>query len=284
MKFLKYFFGANTAILVIALLTTTHFTSCIKSLSDTVSVHDTITITDTVTDTLCHFNEGLVAFYPFTNGSLADESGNGNDIVSNSAVVTSDRNGVSNNAYLFDGSTSFMRVANSTSLSPTHAISIVAVVKPNDFYRGTCHHNEILSKGSPDPVQGFYTMRITDPFGHCYDPADTTKEFFIGGYGDNIPQGASAGIAGDTSYVHAGNWYTAVYTYDGHESKIYVNGILVGIQQKTVPFTPNNQDLFIGRHEDDAYPYFFNGVIDEIRIYDRALCECEVTKIGSVIK
>ena len=47
--------------------------------------------------------DGLVAWYPF-NGNVNDESGNGNDGVSDGAALTADRDGNLNSAYAFDGS------------------------------------------------------------------------------------------------------------------------------------------------------------------------------------
>ncbi len=276
MKILKYFFGLNIIGALFFLSFTTHLTSCIKEI-----VHDTLLVKDTITvrDTVCHVNVGMVAHYTFDNGSLLDQSGNNNNITFSNAVATADRFGKNNNAFLFDGNSAYMKVPNSSSLNPTTAISIVAIVKVNDFYRGTCHENQIIGKGYPDEVKGLYLMRITDPFGHCYEEADTTKEFFWGAYGDNIPEGSASGVISDTNYIQTGKWYTVVYTYDGHESRIYVNGNLEKIEQKKVPFTPTDTDLYIGRNYYPDYPYWFNGVIDEIRIYNRALCECEVDQI-----
>src|SRR5450631_2802647 len=84
-------------------------------------------------------SNGLVAWYSFNGGSLKDGSGNGNDIVSNNAVATSDRFGHANNAFLFNGTTSFMRVANSPSLNPSGVITMMAIIRINGFNTGSCH-------------------------------------------------------------------------------------------------------------------------------------------------
>ena len=52
---------------------------------------------------------GLVGWWPF-NGNANDESGNGNNGTVNGATFTTDRNGASNNAYNFDGQSSFIEV------------------------------------------------------------------------------------------------------------------------------------------------------------------------------
>ena len=212
---------------------------------------------------------GLVAYYNFDGGSLNDGSGMGNNIVFNNAVKTPDRHGVADNAYLFDGSTSYMTVKNSTSLNPGK-ITIFAIVKVNGFYVGTCSGNQILSKGYPYDIQGFYSMQFFDYNNGCGVP-NTSNETFGGSFGDDYPQGAAAGAVVVSDKVATGQWYYLAFTYDDSTANFYINGQLKVSVVKTVPFTPNAMDLFIGKHENPPYPYYFNGVIDEIRIYNRAL-------------
>lgn len=284
---LKVLFGSGVVFGVVSLFSSIHLTSCTKETvhdTTTVTVHDTITKIETDTliqiDTVCRLRLGLVAHYNFKNGSLLDLTDNHNDIIDYSATPTEDIKGEPDNAFLFDGAHDFMRVANSSSLNP-HNITLMARVKVNGFYQGTCHFSDLISKGSTDYVNGFYVLRIADPYGHCFDLPDETKEFFVGGFGDNDVQGAAAGVMGDTSYIQKGRWYTVVYTYDGSTSKIYVNGKLKNEAAKAVTSSGNNNDLFIGRHEDASFPYYFNGIMDEVRIYDRAVNakEAEVLSI-----
>lgn len=53
---------------------------------------------------------GLVGYWPF-NGNANDESGNGNNGSNNGATLTTDRNGVANQAYSFDGN-DFIQTSN----------------------------------------------------------------------------------------------------------------------------------------------------------------------------
>ncbi len=282
MKFLRLLVGGHLLGIFFLLGTTPHLVSCTKETKyDTVLIRDTLVITDTITrvDTICNLKAGMVAYYNFDDGSLQDGSGFNNHIVFNSATPTTDRFGNANGAYLFDGSSSYMRATNSASLSP-QKITLVAIVKVNDFYQGTCHANQIFGKGYPDPVLGYYNLRFMDTYSDCYAPVNQNKQFFIGTYGDDIPQGTASFAGIDTSLITKETWYTVVYTYDGEQSKLYVNGELKHSQQKAVTFTANPFDLLIGRHQDPEYPYWFNGVIDELRIYDRALCACEIDQIN----
>jgi len=103
---------------------------------------------------------------------------------------------------------------------------------------------------------------------------DTSIEQFYGAYGDNVPQGSDANsltLTNLNTKAQIGQWYNVVFTYDGALAKIYINGALQETAAKTVTFTPNNFDLYIGSSSNPTFPFYFNGVIDEIRIYNRAL-------------
>jgi concanavalin A-like lectin/glucanase superfamily protein len=265
-------------------------TSCSKNTTvhdtTTVIVTDTVTIKDTVTiiDTLNSISDGLVAYYNFNGGNLNDSSGNNNNIFFNNATLTVDRFGNPNNAYLFDGSTSYMQVKNSTSINPNN-ITLFAIVKVYGFNEAECHGNQILSKGYPYTANGFYSLNffaINNGSPVCSATVDTTQEVFTGSYGDDNPQGSNAGIAGisssDSVWVQKNQWYTIAYTYDGSTAKFFVNGALAYSIPNThaITFTPNSNDLFIGKHENPLFQYYFNGVIDEVRIYNRAITNQEI--------
>ncbi len=291
MKLLKFVLPGFLAILAFISFSTS-ITSCSKKTvtvhdTTTIIVRDTVTIQDTVVinDTLGNLSDGLVAYYNFNNGNLNDSSGNGNNITFNNATLTADRFGNANNAYLFDGSTSYMEIKNSTSLNPTNNITIYAIVKVYGFNEASCHGNQILSKGYPYNTNGFYNLAFfaaNNGIGGCSPTVDTTQELFDGSYGDDNPQGSNAGVAGnstaDSIWVQKYQWYTLVYTYDGATAKFYVNGALAKKidYPSGIPFTPNSNDLFIGKHENPAFPYFFNGVIDEVRIYNKAITDQQV--------
>src|ERR1017187_5394463 len=52
---------------------------------------------------------GLVAYYPF-NGNANDASGNGNNGTVYGATLTTDRFGISNSAYCFNGTSHYIEV------------------------------------------------------------------------------------------------------------------------------------------------------------------------------
>ena len=284
MKYVKLLFLA-VIVLPFLVFTSAPLSSCQKSVNDTITVykHDTTVIvkTDTVNhnDTVYDITSGLVAYYNFNSGSLHDSSGYGNDIIFNNAAPTADRFGHANNAYLFDGSSSYMQVHNSPSLNPDN-ITLYAIVKVNGFYAGKCSGNNILVKCSTDEVDGFYVLCFFDTTNACtLAPPNPQTEIAYGSYGDNIPNGSASGAGDKSSAVQTGVWYKFAFTYDGITARFYVNGVLKSSVAKMLPFTDNPYDLFIGRENDATYPYWFNGVIDEIRIYNRALPQQAISQL-----
>ncbi len=267
MKVLKSVFGTVLILFLLLVSLSSTVLSCTKTENQydtTIDVtRDTIITKDTVYD----LTDGLVAYFNFNGGTLKDSSGLHNDIVLNSATMTTDRFGNANNAYLFDGTSSYMTVKNASSLNPDN-ISLFAIVKVNGFYTGSCDGNQVLSKGYPYNTSGFYAMQFFDYSSNCGVPAtNINNETFSAYYGN----GAGASVSADSVIIKTGTWYYLTYTYDGTTAKFYINGVLKDSVNQTAAFTPNNNDLFIGKHENPPYPYFFNGVIDEIRIYNKAL-------------
>jgi len=254
-----------------------NMSSCKKEVvTDTVYVKDTIRIVDSSSCSCYDLTDGLVAYYNFNNGTLNDSSGNSNHIILNSgAVKTADRYGRANNAYLFDGSSNYMKAANSVSLNPAKAITLMATIKPKGFYSANCVNNQVFGKGWNDFINGFYALRFYSLAG-CQNAVDTSREIFYGAYGD---LSGRTGATDSSTYVHTNKWYNVVYTYGDGQCNIYVDGVLKKTLAQAGAFTANDQELFIGKHGDPQYPYYFNGAIDEIRIYNKVLCAAAVKQL-----
>ena len=263
----------------IVLVSTAPFGSCTKTktihdtttkiIKDTINTVDTLRIRDTVVSCNCNLRDGLVAYYNFNGGNLNDSSGFHNNIFFNSATLTTDRFGKANNAYLFNGSSSYMQIKNSQSLNPD-SVTLFAIVKANGFYTGPCADNEIINKGGGH-LNGFYGIGFYDFAANCGTP-NLNHESFGGSFGDNPYDGAAPYAGTDTVLVKTGQWYYVALTYDGHTTKMYINGQLKDSKTRSGPFTPNATDVYLGATSSSSFPYYLNGVIDEVRIYNRALC------------
>ena len=77
------------------------------------------------------------------------------------------------------------------------------------------------------------------------------------------------------------NWIQLVGTYDGRVMSYYTNGTLAVQANVTGPIAVNNEPLAIGENFDDNSDYF-NGDIDDVRIYNRALSGDEVSQLYAI--
>ena len=215
-----------------------------------------------------NLNLGLRAYYPFS-GNANDVSGNNNNPAFNNATLTADRFGNTNSAYHFNGTSSYMRIPNSASLNMGTQMSIAAWVKPTGFYTGPCANNMLMAKGDGDYLAGSYSLRFADEINGCNTPTNTSNEHFYG----------PAPVA-STPVVQLNQWYSVVCTNDGVTAKIYVNCVLKASGSIGSPSFTTTFDLYFGRMNDAQYPYWLNGDLDEVRIYNRALNQAEVNVLG----
>ena len=91
-----------------------------------------------------------------------------------------------------------------------------------------------------------------------------------------------AAVSTSTSTWTPDTWYHLASTFDGTNLKIYVNGVLESTTTNSTPFTlaTNNRDLLIGKTygsqmaggSDES----FDGLIDDLRIYNTALSDSEI--------
>jgi hypothetical protein len=214
-----------------------------------------------------NLSKGLMAYYPF-NGNAKDATDHDNDPVFNNASLTADRKGNAKSAYHFNGSSSYMKIPNSRSLNFRNSISIVAWVRVDGFYKGTCHGNRIIMKADQDYANGNYMLTYDDNLSshqqNCFQkkPSESRQNF----YAPNVRTDEKR-----AHYIEKGKWYLLVYTCDANKAKIYINCVLEAQGPANHISFVNEYDLFFGKMNNAQYPYWFNGDLDEIRIYNRAL-------------
>ena len=210
---------------------------------------------------------GLVGWWPF-NGNANDESGNGNNGTVNGATLTADRNGTANSAYSFDGKTSFISTPNISSLNGTSQFSMSAWVKVLGFNSNTnCNlgcAQYIISRAN-DVTNGAFQLAIVQ--GTYYNFYSNINSF--GTYSPSPTQ------------IPQTNWHFAVVTYNGSNVKLYVDNILVKTLSYSTPLGNSTAEILFGKHINTSYPYFVNGLIDDIAIYNRALTQEEITALYS---
>jgi hypothetical protein len=200
---------------------------------------------------------GLVGHYSFT-GDAADASTYANDGTVQGAVLTTDRFGTANSAYEFDGVDDDIVINSYANMSPTEALSVGAWIKTNS------------SVGAP-PI--YDRLETGDGFGLRLNDAGNLRLTINGGVMSDVI--STTNVADDV-------WHCVVGTYDRNAGmlKVYVDGVLEGTEFSTefIDYMPEPRNGIGGIA---FVPIFFNGSIDEVRIYERALTLAEVGQMCS---
>lgn len=79
--------------------------------------------------------------------------------------------------------------------------------------------------------------------------------------------------------IALGSWTHLALSYDGAVRRGYVNGFRFA--SDTLALLADGGEILIGCDQDNAAPFgFFQGDLDDLRIYDRALGEAEIADLG----
>jgi Concanavalin A-like lectin/glucanases superfamily len=199
---------------------------------------------------------GLVAYYPF-DGNVNDYSENTNNGVIHGSGVsfTSDRFGKPLAAVTFNADgVSYVSVARNQSFESTPITVSAWIIKPSI----TSDYQSVISMGEYN--LGTNDLNINFNFQNNLEFNVYREQLFI------QPQ---YGIF---------NHYVVVYS--GFNEKVYKDGVFVG-QTDPHAFTTRPAslgDLCFGRSSrETTFGYFwFNGSIDDVRLYNRALSDAEV--------
>ena len=209
-----------------------------------------------------------------------DDSANGHGGTVNGATPTEDRFGNANGALLFDGSNDYIDVSHHADLTPANAMTISAWFKPNSFNLGTMSWPAILKKVSDAGMSG-YSMEI----GQVWEGTPKVDVIVNSAAGNESTHNAyPVGI--DTWYFLAG-----VYEYDSNadESTLttFCGSDSQSLQSRATtfdgPLMHSDANLNIGR---DNYltgsSRHFNGIIDDVRIYNEALTSEQVNALYTI--
>jgi len=92
----------------------------------------------------------------------------------------------------------------------------------------------------------------------------------------NLGRHGGGNFNGNTQ-VTTNKWYFITGIINGANSKIYINGQLDGTG--TVDVKPSAGDLLIGGLSVGATTPYFDGIVDEVRIYNRVLSDDEIMRL-----
>ena len=190
--------------------------------------------------------------------TAADSSVFGNDGTLPDMTGNEWTNGIVGGALEFDGTNDYVSVPSSSSLQLTSALTMAGWIKADSWGSGT-DVDIIARKGEDNPNN--YQLAIADGLATLY-----------------LDDGDGSGYRGDT-LLNTGQWYHVAATWDGTTVRVYVDGVLDN----------DPPDSRGGTIDTDTRPFYIggrsgadllDGILDDIRIYNRALSEAEIKNVA----
>jgi len=81
-----------------------------------------------------------------------------------------------------------------------------------------------------------------------------------------------------TTVTTVGEWYHVAGVYDGSEIKLYVNGVLEASSAHSGPMSTTNDNFYIGV-DATTWVEFFNGSVEELSVWSKALTESQIQTV-----
>jgi len=200
---------------------------------------------------------GMIAHWKFDEGqgSIAyDSAGNNHGAVYGAQWTTGKLDG----ALDFDGFNDYVDCGNNASLDITAKVTITVWVKTNDA--GNFQHNPYVAKGDRSYAIKHYM--------------DNSLQFFI-----YDGEWKVVWFPVDSSFN--GVWHHLVGTYDGSSLKLYIDGQLRNTTAHVGSIASSGYSVNIGRNA-QATDRFYDGLLDEVAIYNRALSASEIQGLYSM--
>lgn len=225
---------------------------------------------------------GLVAYYPFT-GNANDVSGNGNNGVVNGATLTNDIIGNSNAAYTFNGTSNNIGLPQPfLGGAQVNTFSFFVRFKPN----GSPSGNNVYNIWGKSFFWGEVNLVMT-------------SNNSISIVWANSNGGNTYSVGQQINSFNQNSWINAVITFENSLIKIYIDGVLVNVNNyqssqgggsisttnvnSLCNFAQDANSSKIGsRITSGQTGNYFNGIIDDFGVWNRALNQSEINNLTYV--
>ena len=196
-----------------------------------------------------------------SDGNANDSVGSLNGTLTNGATATS--TGVNGSAFQFDGVDDYVQVGTSSSLAMTNMFTVETWIYPNNTTGGDFM---IFNR------EGEYELARVGSTGEIrWAIANSSNTWFFTGTGYNAP---------------ANTWTHLALTFDNGTVKLFANGVQVysgTISSSTIgDANPALNEFRIASRQNTSGTDYFQGKIDDLAIYRRALTATEISTIYRV--
>ena len=225
-----------------------------------------------------NLENNLLAFYPFSNGSILDISGNGHHLTNNTNASSGvDRGGNANCAYTFDnqsGNAEFISTTSTNFLNNLDELSISLWYRADSLLSNQTVFESLVSRDSvlscPNRY-GQWSLSLYD----CRKPV-------FGSINSVWAQNMTNFDCQQETSLRTNIWthLTATYNSNTLETKLYVNGVLQSTDSGVANCgsgTVSIQDigdLILGKQ--------YSGSLDDVMLFNKILDQTEIDEIANL--
>lgn len=212
--------------------------------------------------------EGTTGHYKFEDNAN-DSSPSGNNATNYNGTYVTGKNALLGKALSLNGTTAYAQIAHNSSLefgAPSNAFTVAAWIKTSQAGK------TFVVKGRHGQYSNTDYQLYTFTDGRLifarWNNTMARNEFIYDNNGQLLNDNA---------------WHHVVFVNESASShKLYVDGVLVETSTTTwVDTSSNTENVYIGRYKNYIYEdSYLNGLVDDVRIYQRALNAAEVGKLA----
>ena len=194
------------------------------------------------------------------NTTVVDSSGRGNHGTAQRNTSSLTAAGIIDGALTFNGSSDYVDCGSSTTLQGRQALTVSTWINGSSYAKAM----NMIVCGDKKNLDFCWGLRIDN----------SVANFFI-------RAGNYYAATGPT--LSANQWYHIVGVWNrtggANNLRIYVDGSLAGTATVNADMDANTVYVTIGRLYYPTINQYFNGLIDDVRIYNRVLSETEITAL-----
>ena len=223
--------------------------------------------------------DGLVAWYPF-NGNAQDESGNGHHGTVKGATLCKDRKGSNESAYNFDGVNDYIDLGNSPKLNPRNQMTITSWIMLPKKMRAK---------------KGNYLVK-SEPIVERYEPNVGRRSYWTAIYAGGYPRayfyqdggepegGRGIGSKSNPEPLNLKQDYFLAVSFDhARWGYLFLDGEIISDFRYGDSIQQTKESTTIGGYINTKCKYF-TGVIDDVRLYERALNTNDIKSLHELEK
>ncbi|HKQ50458.1 MAG TPA: LamG-like jellyroll fold domain-containing protein [Phycisphaerae bacterium] len=178
---------------------------------------------------------------------------------------------VAGSALKFDGVDDTVRIPRTTVLEPTENLTIEAWIRPDPI---TDRHSRIVRSAGP------FSCGYILSFQQSGEGQRIQLRLHNGDTCDDGFDGTVVVSDTDPTSTYYGDWHhvAGVYSASGNYARLYVDGILKGEVPGFGPLSYSGADVYIGNGPPSVDAEPFDGLIDEVRIWNVARSGAEIAQ------